>query len=147
MKTVIQRVRKATVSFGDSSRSIGKGMVVLLGINREDNDGDVLWMAEKVARLRVFNDDNGKLNLSLLDIKGEVLVVSQFTLYGDCRKGRRPDFTSAAPPDIAIPLYKKFIACLKENGLKVEEGSFGAHMLVEIQNEGPVTCIIDSKTK
>ena len=127
--------------------TIGKGLAILLGISETDSEEDGKYLADKIANLRIFEDLQGKINLSCLDIKGEFLVISQFTLLADCRKGRRPSFTEAARPEKAIPLYEKFISLLKETGLKVETGEFGASMLVEINNEGPVTIILDSKER
>ena len=127
--------------------TIGKGLAILLGISETDSEEDGKYLADKIANLRIFEDLQGKINLSCLDIKGEFLVISQFTLLADCRKGRRPSFTEAARPEKAIPLYEKFISLLKETGLKVETGEFGASMLFEINNEGPVTIILDSKER
>jgi D-aminoacyl-tRNA deacylase len=118
---------------------IGKGLVVLLGIGHGDGDEQVAFLAEKTANLRIFEDEAGKTNLSILDVKGEVLVVSQFTLYADTRKGRRPSFIDAASPDIAEPLVRRFIELLESRGIPTQTGKFGAHMLVEIHNDGPVT--------
>ena len=115
-----------------------------MGITHEDNDKDLDYIADKISGLRIFEDEQGKMNLSIDDIKGEILLISQFTLYGDCRKGRRPGFTDAARPEIAIPLYEKMIETLKLKGIKVEVGIFGADMLVDIQNDGPVTILLDS---
>ncbi|OGL46106.1 MAG: D-tyrosyl-tRNA(Tyr) deacylase [Candidatus Schekmanbacteria bacterium RBG_16_38_11] len=148
MKAVIQRAKKASVSIGNETvGTIGKGLAILLGISETDSEEDGKYLADKIANLRIFEDLQGKINLSCLDIKGEFLVISQFTLLADCRKGRRPSFTEAARPEKAIPLYEKFISLLKETGLKVETGEFGASMLVEINNEGPVTIILDSKER
>ena len=127
--------------------TIGKGLAILLGISETDSEEDGKYLADKIANLRIFEDLQRKINLSCLDIKGEFLVISQLTLLADCRKGRRPSFTEAARPEKAIPLYEKFISLLKETGLKVETGEFGASMLVEINNEGPVTIILDSKER
>jgi len=124
---------------------IGQGMVILLGIGKDDQEEDAKYLADKVSTLRIFEDEKNKANLSLLDVTGEALVVSQFTLYGDTKKGRRPSFTQAAEPKKAEELYEKFINFLKEYNLKVASGIFGAKMLVEIQNDGPVTLILDSK--
>ena len=148
MKAVIQRAKKASVSIGNETvGTIGKGLAILLGISETDSEEDGKYLADKIANLRIFEDLQGKINLSCLDIKGEFLVISQFTLLADCRKGRRPSFTEAARPEKAIPLYEKFISLLKETGLKVETGEFGASILVEINNEGPVTIILDSKER
>lgn len=146
MRAVVQRVTKGSVSVdGKTVGSIKRGLVILLGVRSEDSSADAKYLAEKCANLRIFSDDKTNLNLSCLDVDGEVLVVSQFTLYGDTRKGRRPSFTEAATPAISEPLYKDFIFCLKGLGLTVEEGIFGARMQVDIQNDGPVTLIVESK--
>jgi len=148
LKAVIQRVKNASVSIeNETVGTIGKGLVILLGISETDSEDDGKYLADKIANLRIFEDLQGKMNLSCLDIKGEFLIISQFTLLADCKKGRRPSFTEAARPEKAIPLYGKFISLLKETGVKVESGKFGASMLVEIYNEGPVTIILDSKDK
>jgi len=148
LKAVIQRAKKASVSIGNETvGTIGKGLAILLGISETDSEEDGKYLADKIVNLRIFEDLQGKINLSCLDIKGEFLVISQFTLLADCRKGRRPSFTEAARPEKAIPLYEKFISLLKETGLKVETGEFGASILVEINNEGPVTIILDSKER
>ena len=145
MRAVIQRVSRASVTVdGDVVGAIARGFVILLGITHADGEEQARWMANKVAGLRIFEDDAGKMNRSLLDVGGSALVVSQFTLYGDCRKGRRPSFTGAAHPEVAEPLCKRFSALLREAGVaQVESGVFGAHMMVEIHNDGPVTLIID----
>lgn len=150
MRAVVQRVKKASVKIQKTSDGnyingeIDKGLLVFLGITHEDNDKDLDYIADKISGLRIFEDEQGKMNLSIDDIKGEILLISQFTLYGDCRKGRRPGFTDAARPEIAIPLYEKMIDTLKLKGIKVEVGIFGADMLVDIQNDGPVTILLDS---
>lgn len=145
MRLVLQRVKGAEVKVeGQTVGKVGKGMVVFLGVRNGDGEGDAKYLAEKVAKLRVFEDTSGKFNLSIRDVGGEVLVVSQFTLYGDCRKGRRPSFTQASPPEEAIKLYQRFVALLQERGLRVETGVFGSRMLVEIQNQGPVTFVLES---
>ena len=147
MRAVIQRVKLAKVEVAERTvGQIGPGLAILLGIGREDTEADVAWLAEKVANLRIFEAD-GRMDLSLLDKGGEILVVSQFTLYGDCRNGRRPDFTAAARPEQALPLYEAFCRRLRERGLTVAEGEFGAHMVLSLVNDGPVTIIIDSKAK
>lgn len=148
MKTVIQRVSSASVTIeGQVKGEIGAGFLVLLGITHEDTEKDVKWMVDKISGLRVFEDEEGKMNRSLEDVQGELLVVSQFTLYGDARKGRRPSFVNAARPETAIPLYEKFITMSREKGIKVETGEFGADMKVSLLNDGPVTLIIDSPEK
>ncbi|MFW2365855.1 MAG: D-aminoacyl-tRNA deacylase [Desulforhopalus sp.] len=146
MRAVIQRVSKASVTIdGKIDGEIGRGLVVLLGIRRGDNDTDLQWLAEKIANLRIFGDHDGKMNLSVADIGGEVLIISQFTLYGDCRKGRRPGFSGAAPPDIAEPLYNKFIREMEDLKLTVASGTFQAEMAVELINDGPVTLLVDTE--
>jgi D-tyrosyl-tRNA(Tyr) deacylase len=145
VRVVLQRVSRASVTVRNTvTGKIGAGIVILLGIREEDTENDVRWMAEKCLNLRIFEDDTGKLNKSLLDIRGDILVISQFTLYGDCRKGRRPSFTEAASPDRAEMLYQSFVDRLRKLNLRVETGIFAAKMRVEIHNEGPVTMIIDS---
>jgi len=146
MRAVIQRVVRGSVHVGEELvGQIGRGLVVLLGIRSGDSQEDAQWMASKVANLRIFEDDAGKFNLSLLEVDGAALVVSQFTLFGDARRGRRPSFSDAAPPEHAAPLVERFCEYLRQEGVSpVEEGRFQAHMLVDIQNDGPVTIIIDS---
>ena len=124
---------------------IGRGLMVLLGISDEDTEEDLEYICDKVTGLRIFEDEEEKMNLALKDVGGSILLVSQFTLYGDCRKGKRPSFIKAARPEKAIPLYEKMIARMRQQGYTVETGVFGAHMSVSIQNDGPVTLIIDSK--
>lgn len=146
MRVVIQRVSRAQVAIGNNIiGKIGRGLVILLGVTDTDTEEDARFLAEKSANLRIFNDEQGKMNLSALDVGGEILSVSQFTLYGDCRKGRRPSFVKAAHPDLGEQLYDSFNAYLRESGLKIETGEFGGMMDVDIYNEGPVTIIIDSK--
>jgi len=130
---------------GEVIGEIQKGLNVLLGIGQDDTDKDIEYVAEKIVNLRIFEDSNNKMNLSLLDIKGELIVVSQFTLYGDCRKGKRPSFDKAARPEAAEVIYNKFLDYLKKFDIKVQTGKFQAMMMVEIQNDGPVTLLIDSK--
>jgi D-tyrosyl-tRNA(Tyr) deacylase len=145
MRVVVQRVAHASVEIdGAVVGRIGPGLAMLLGIRSGDGESDVQFLADKVLNLRVFPDAEGKMNRSALDAGRALLVVSQFTLYGDCRKGRRPSFIDAAPPNLAEPLYDRFIARLRESGLVVESGRFGAMMQVELVNDGPVTLIIDS---
>lgn len=146
MRAVVQRVSSSKVVVDDKIiGSIGKGFNVLLGISKDDTIEDLKYITDKIINLRVFEDDNDKMNLSLLDVKGELLVISQFTLYGDCRKGRRPNFMNAMGGNEAKELYEEFIKMLRSNGVKVETGEFGAHMYVDIQNDGPVTILLDSK--
>jgi len=146
MRAVVQRVEEACVKVDGAEKGrIGKGFLVLLGVGADDTEDDAQYLGDKIAKLRVFEDDDGKMNLSLFDVGGEVLAVSQFTLYGDARKGNRPGFSSAAPPDKGEELYRKFVDTLKKRGLKVEEGVFGAHMKVRLVNDGPVTILLDSK--
>jgi len=145
MRAVVQRVKKARVSVeGRVVGSIGPGLVILVGICRGDTEDDARYLAEKCVNLRIFEDDQGKMNISSLDKGAEILAISQFTLYADTRKGRRPSFVEAAPPELSQPLFEKFVGFLRQSGLKVETGVFGAHMLVEIHNDGPVTLIVDS---
>ncbi len=147
MRALIQRVRKASVTIdGRVHGEIGAGLLILFGVTHADTEADAAYLAEKVANLRIFHDDEGKMNLSLIDCGGEALVVSQFTLYGDCRKGRRPGFSEAALPAQAIPLYEKFVTLLEQQlGRKVPTGEFGADMLVALENDGPVTFMVESK--
>lgn len=147
MRVVLQRVRKASVSVEDRLLAeIGKGFVLLIGIGQNDTEEDLVYVARKCAGLRIFEDDQGKMNRSILDIGGEALAISQFTLYGDTRKGKRPGFTDAAPPEVAEPLYERFVELLRSKGVPTKTGVFAAHMLVEIHNDGPVTFIIERKT-
>ncbi len=146
MRAVVQRVNYADVEVeGNIVSKINDGLLVFLGIGNEDNEADLNYLVEKIMGLRIFEDDQNKMNLSLLDIKGELLVVSQFTLYGDVRKGRRPNFTQSAQPKEAEIMYMDFINKCKDYDIKIEEGIFGAHMKVNIQNDGPVTILLDSK--
>ena len=145
MKAVVQRVKKASVKVsGKIVGKIGPGLVILLGVGEKDTERDAEYLAEKIANLRIFADKNGKMNLSALETKGEILAVSQFTLYGDTKKGRRPSFVQAAEPKKAEKLFGYFVEKLKETGLKVETGKFRAKMLVEILNDGPVTLILET---
>jgi len=146
MRAVVQRVSRASVSVeGESVGAIGMGFMVLLGVEEGDGEPDVAYMVDKIAGLRVFEDDAGKMNLSPLDVGGAVLVVSQFTLIGDCRKGRRPSFVRSAPFDVAEKLYLEVAEGLKHRGLTVATGKFRAEMQVELVNEGPVTLLLDSR--
>lgn len=146
MRAVIQRVNRSSVIVDSKVvGEIGKGLNVLLGVEDGDSEKDVAYMVEKIVNLRIFEDDQEKMNLSLLDVKGEMLCISQFTLMGDCRKGRRPSFSSAARPDEANALYEKFVQAVGDAGIKVETGTFQAHMIVDIENDGPVTMLVDSK--
>ena len=146
MRAVVQRVSRASVSIaGETIGEIGIGLAVLLGITHSDTAEQAQWLAEKIVGLRIFNDADGKMNRDLADVRGAMLIVSQFTLYGDCRKGKRPSFIDAAPPSLAIPLYEAFINGVKSLGIPVGTGRFGADMQVELVNDGPVTLIVDSK--
>jgi len=150
LRAIVQRVSEASVSVEENEslkeiNKIGKGLVVLIGVGKEDREEDAEYLAEKISHLRIFSDENDRMNLSILDVKGEILAISQFTLYGDCRKGRRPDFTSAAPPEMAVGLYEKFMEKVRAKGVKVKSGEFQARMLVNIHNEGPVTILLESK--
>jgi D-tyrosyl-tRNA(Tyr) deacylase len=146
MRAVVQRVRRAAVVIdGETVAAIERGLLVLLGIATTDTPEEAQWLADKTANLRIFNDEAGKMNLSVADVGGSLVVVSQFTLYGDCRKGRRPSFIAAAPPETAVPLYEAFINALRSVGLPVQTGRFGAMMQVELVNDGPVTLILDTK--
>jgi D-aminoacyl-tRNA deacylase len=149
MKVVIQRVSKASVTIDNIKvADIKKGLLILLGIVNEDNQEDINWLVRKILNIRIFNDNDDVMNNSVLDINGELIVVSQFTLHASSKKGNRPSYIKAAKPDVAIPLYENFIAALeKEAAKKVQTGKFGADMKVELLNDGPVTIIIDSKNK
>jgi D-tyrosyl-tRNA(Tyr) deacylase len=149
MKVVIQRVSEASVVINnDLAASIKKGLLVLLGIVNEDSQDDIDWLCKKIINLRIFPDENKVMNTSLLDAKGDIILVSQFTLHASTKKGNRPSYIKAAKPDIAIPLYEKFINQLKtELGRSIQTGEFGAHMKVQLINDGPVTIIIDSKDR
>jgi D-aminoacyl-tRNA deacylase len=148
MKVVVQRAKDAKVLV--ENKIVGEievGLMLLVGITHDDNEDDLQYLAEKIVNLRIFEDENEKMNLSLLDVGGQILSVSQFTLYGDCRKGRRPNFMNAAKPDYANELYERFNQLLREKGIKVETGVFGAMMNVQFTNDGPVTLILESKEK
>ena len=145
MRAVVQRVSSASVTVDEREVGrIGPGLCVLLGVRSGDREQDASWMAEKLVNLRIFEDENGKLNRSLLDAGGAMLIVSQFTLYGDCRKGRRPSFIDAALPEVANTLYEKFVECVRFRGIEVATGEFQTHMVVSLSNDGPVTLILDS---
>jgi D-tyrosyl-tRNA(Tyr) deacylase len=146
MRAVVQRVQRGSVRVdGQVVGEIGRGHVVLLGVEHGDGDADVRWMAEKVVALRVFEDEAGKMNRSVADVGGAVLLVSQFTLLGDARKGNRPSFVAAAPPDVANALYERVCDAIAEKGVRVAKGVFRAHMEVDIANDGPVTILLDSR--
>lgn len=148
MRAVIQRVEKASVSVeGEIRGQIGAGFLVLIGVEEGDGDADFRYIAEKVPNLRVFEDEQGKMNRSLLDVGGEVLAVSQFTLLGDARGGRRPSFIAAARPETADPMYERLVAEWRARGIRVETGVFGAHMKVSLVNDGPVTILLDSRRR
>ncbi|MCL4245324.1 MAG: D-tyrosyl-tRNA(Tyr) deacylase [Candidatus Dadabacteria bacterium] len=146
MRAIIQRVKEARVEVGgETVGRIGEGMLVLLGAGKDDSDLDAEYLAEKILTLRIFEDPDGKMNLSVTDTGGSLLVVSQFTLYGDCRKGRRPSFDKAAPPEVAEALYEEFVSKLRARGANVETGRFRAMMDVHLVNWGPVTLMLDSR--
>jgi D-tyrosyl-tRNA(Tyr) deacylase len=149
MKAVIQRVTKASVTIGGVKvASIQNGLLILLGIINEDIQEDISWLSNKIANLRIFGDDDGVMNKSILDTRGDAIVVSQFTLHANTKKGNRPSYIKAAKPDVAIPLYEQFVSQLENDlGKKVQTGEFGADMKVELLNDGPVTIIIDTKQK
>ncbi len=146
MRAVIQRVAEASVTVeGNITGQIGHGLLVLLGVDEGDTGDDLRYVVDKISGLRIFNDADGRFNLSLEDTGGAILVISQFTLFGDCRKGRRPSFIAAARPETAIPMYESAIAALRSRGFRVETGVFGVHMDVRLLNDGPVTILVDSK--
>lgn len=146
MRVVVQRSKQASVTVsGEVKGQIKSGLVLLVGVTHDDQEQDAAYLADKIANLRIFEDDDEKMNLSLLDVGGEILSVSQFTLYGDCRKGRRPSFIDAARPDYAVQIYETFNKLLREKGIHVETGVFGAMMEVNLINDGPVTLIVESK--
>ena len=146
MRAVVQRVTSSSVSVDEKIiGEIGIGFNVLIGISKEDTLDDLVYIKDKIINLRIFHDENDKMNLSISDVKGELLVISQFTLYGDCRKGRRPNFMEAQGGEVANKLYEEFVKLLKTSNLKVETGEFGADMKVQINNDGPVTILLDSK--
>jgi len=146
MRAVVQRAKKGSVEIEEKEiGKIEKGLVVLLGVGQNDSEKDAEHLIEKIVNLRIFEDEEGKMNLSVKDINGQILIISQFTLYGDCKKGRRPSFISAALPDKAVKLYDYFVKNIKNCGLKIETGEFQAMMLVKIFNDGPVTILLDSE--
>lgn len=146
MRAVLTKVKHASVTIdGEVKGKIGKGFLILLGVAPDDTEEKCRRMADKLCSLRIFDDENDKINLSLDDVGGELLVVSQFTLYGNCRKGRRPEFLNAARPETAIPLYEKFVSLVRAKGYHVETGEFGAYMAVDSVNDGPFTLIVDTK--
>lgn len=148
MRAVIQRVTEARLDInGEVYSLIGKGLVILLGIEEEDDASDVEWLSRKIIQMRIFGDDQGKMNLSAEDVRADMLIVSQFTLLASTKKGNRPSFIRAAKPEDAIPLYKSFIGSIEETGLEVKTGEFGAYMHIHLINDGPVTIIIDSKLR
>lgn len=146
VKAVVQRVSEARVAVGDVAvGTIGHGLLVLLGVAKDDEAKDAVWMAEKIVSLRIFEDDEGKMNRSLKEVEGSLLAVSQFTLLGDCRKGRRPSFVEAAPPELAEKLYQAFVSHVDGLGVRTATGRFQAHMEVALVNDGPVTILVDSR--
>ena len=148
MKAVIQRVSRASVSVdGKITGQIGKGLMVLLGVDREDNEKDLEYLVKKITAMRIFEDEQEKMNLALADVDGSLLVISQFTLLASTKKGNRPSFTQAGPPEMSKALYEQFIADCEKLGFHVEHGIFGAHMEVSLVNDGPVTIVIDSRDK
>ena len=145
MRAVLTRVKHASVTIdGKVHGRIGEGFLILLGVTHEDTEAQAVKLADKLTGLRIFEDENEKMNRSLEDVKGELLIVSQFTLYGNCKKGRRPEFLAAARPEIAIPLYEKFVQLCRDKGFHTETGEFGAYMQVESLNDGPVTLVVDT---
>ena len=145
MRAILTRVKSASVTIdGNVVGKIGQGFLILLGVTHEDTEAQAVKLADKLVGLRIFEDEDGKMNRGLETVDGEILVVSQFTLYGNCRKGRRPDFLAAARPEVAIPLYEKFVQLIRDKGIHVETGEFGAEMLVESVNDGPLTLIVDT---
>lgn len=146
MKAVLMRVQRASVTIdGRETRSIGRGFLILLAVTHDDTETQAVKLADKLCSLRLFEDADGKINLTLDEVGGEIMIVSQFTLYGNCRKGRRPEFLNAARPETAIPLYEKFVSLVRAKGYHVETGEFGAYMTVDSVNDGPFTLIVDTK--
>ena len=147
MRAVLTRVKHASVTIdGKVHGQIGEGFLILLGITHEDTEAQAVKLADKLTGLRIFEDENGKMNRGLDEVKGELLIVSQFTLYGNCKKGRRPEFLAAARPEVAIPLYEKFVELCRAKGFRTETGEFGAYMQVDSLNDGPLTIILDTDT-
>jgi D-tyrosyl-tRNA(Tyr) deacylase len=147
MRAVVQRVKRARVTVaGETVGEIGPGLLVLLGVAHDDTAADVDWMANKLVGLRIFEDDAGKMNLGLTEVRGAMLVVSQFTLLGDCQKGRRPSFINAARPEVAKPLYEQFVTAVSQQGIPTATGIFQAEMQVELVNDGPVTLVVESRS-
>lgn len=145
MKAVLMRVKRASVTIDEKeTRSIGEGYLILLGVTHEDTEVQAVKLADKLCSLRIFEDEEGKINRSIDDVGGEIMIISQFTLYGSCRKGRRPEFLNAARPEVAIPLYEKFVSLVREKGYRVETGEFGAYMAVDSVNDGPFTLVVDT---
>ena len=145
MRAVLTRVRSASVTIeGRVAGKIGQGFLILLGVTHDDTEAQAIKLADKLAGLRIFEDEDGKMNRGLETVNGEIMIVSQFTLYGNCKKGRRPEFLAAARPEVAIPLYEKFVQLIRDKGIHVETGEFGAEMLVESINDGPLTLIVDT---
>ena len=145
MRAVLTRVKSASVTIeGRVAGQIGQGFLILLGVTHEDTEAQAIKLADKLTGLRIFEDETGKMNQGLESVDGQILVVSQFTLYGNCKKGCRPDFLAAARPEVAIPLYEKFVQLIRDKGIHVETGEFGAEMLVESVNDGPVTLVVDT---
>ena len=145
MRAVLTRVKHASVTIdGKVHGQIGEGFLILLGITHEDTEAQAVELADKLTGLRIFEDENGKMNRGLDEVKGELLIVSQFTLYGNCKKGRRPEFLAAARPEVAIPLYEKFVELCRAKGFRTETGEFGAYMQVDSLNDGPLTLVVDT---
>ena len=145
MRAVLTRVKSASVTIeGRVAGQIGQGFLILLGVTHEDTEAQAIKLADKLTGLRIFEDETGKMNQGLESVDGQILVVSQFTLYGNCKKGRRPEFLAAARPEVAIPLYEKFVQLIRDKGIHVETGEFGAEMQVESINDGPLTLIVDT---
>ena len=145
MRAVMTRVKHASVTIdGKETSSIGEGFLILLGITHEDTEAQAVKLADKLTKLRIFEDADGKMNRGLEEVNGELMIISQFTLYGNCKKGRRPDFLAAARPEVAIPLYEKFVAECRSKGFRTETGEFGAYMEVDSLNDGPLTLVVDT---